>query len=300
MAVRPRVAARRSVRLRRVIGITASTFGLSGWMEKAAYIAVTVGIAIVLLALIKIIVPRAERSASRSEDPAKWQQRRTAVALLATVLRYIVLVLAIIAVVIILAGLGRVGALGGGALLAIMVGFATQRLLTDVIAGFFILFEGQYAVGDAVTLQSSGLTGIVETLGIRTTLLHLADGSRASIPNGQISAVIRHRSVYTDLIITAITTDPAAVRTGIVEMTRLAEDTGEIVGRPYDEEEIEMGDGVRAVRVRVKVPTPRLDESMAFVTAALGARLGDTLLGAPVVIPVPRERDNLMGPTEKP
>lgn len=278
------------------MGMTASTFGLDGWMEKAALIAITLGIAVILFAVIRVLVPRAERRAGQSQDPTKWQQRRTAVTLLATVLRYTVLVVAAVTIVIILAGAGSVGALGGSALLVVMVGFATQRFLTDVIAGFFILFEGQYAVGDVVTVEPTKATGIVESLGVRMTVLHRSDGSRIYIPNGQISGVTRHRSAQTSVLVTVATRDLDAMRAGVADVARLAEGTGEIIGTPHDEEVTEMGSAIHVVRTTVRVPSARLTESLEFIRAMLGARLGDDLVGDPLLTPVQRAQDDLIGP----
>ena len=70
-----------------------------------------------------------------------------------------------------------------------MIGFASQRLLVDVIAGFFILFEDQYGVGDIIRVDPSGYTGTVRSLGLRTTVLVGVRGERITIPNGNITAV---------------------------------------------------------------------------------------------------------------
>ena len=45
-----------------------------------------------------------------------------------------------------------------------------QRLLADVVAGFFILFEGQFAAGDLVVLDSTIPSAIVERAGLRATV----------------------------------------------------------------------------------------------------------------------------------
>ena len=49
------------------------------------------------------------------------------------------------------------------------IGFGAQSLVKDIITGFFILFEDQYAVGDYVKIES--LEGTVEELGLRVTKL---------------------------------------------------------------------------------------------------------------------------------
>jgi small conductance mechanosensitive channel len=69
----------------------------------------------------------------------------------------------------------------------IAIGFGAQSLVRDVFAGFFILFEDQYSVGDYVTI--SGITGTVEDMGLRTTRLRSFNGDLNIIPNGEIKTV---------------------------------------------------------------------------------------------------------------
>jgi small conductance mechanosensitive channel len=70
---------------------------------------------------------------------------------------------------------------------SVAIGFGSQSLVKDIITGFFLLLENQLAVGDVVSV--SGLTGKVETVGIRTTKLRAFNGDLYTIPNGQISIV---------------------------------------------------------------------------------------------------------------
>jgi len=67
------------------------------------------------------------------------------------------------------------------------VGFGAQNLVKDVISGFFILFEDQYAVGDFVTIGD--VTGTVEEIGLRITKIRGFKGELNIIPNGQVSKV---------------------------------------------------------------------------------------------------------------
>jgi len=69
----------------------------------------------------------------------------------------------------------------------VAIGFGAQSLVRDVISGFFILMEDQFAVGDYVTID--GLSGVVEALGIRVTKLRDFSGDLHIIPNGSISKV---------------------------------------------------------------------------------------------------------------
>jgi small conductance mechanosensitive channel len=70
------------------------------------------------------------------------------------------------------------------------IGFGAQNLVRDVITGFFILLEDQYAVGDYITLDK--YSGIVEEIGIRTTKVRDFNGDLHIIPNGNVSNVTNH------------------------------------------------------------------------------------------------------------
>ena len=70
------------------------------------------------------------------------------------------------------------------------LGFGAQSLVKDIINGFFILFEDQYGVGDHVTIGT--FSGIVETIGIRTTVIRDFSGDVHLIPNGTINQVTNH------------------------------------------------------------------------------------------------------------
>lgn len=75
----------------------------------------------------------------------------------------------------ILAGFGIVG---------IAVGFGAQYLIRDIIAGIFIIMENQYRVGDVAKVAD--VTGLVEEVRLRTTVLRDQDGVVHHVPNGEI------------------------------------------------------------------------------------------------------------------
>lgn len=70
------------------------------------------------------------------------------------------------------------------------IGLGAQSLVKDIINGFFVLFEDQYGVGDHVTIGQ--YTGIVESIGIRTTILRDFTGDLHLIPNGSVLEVTNH------------------------------------------------------------------------------------------------------------
>ncbi|HZG38228.1 MAG TPA: mechanosensitive ion channel family protein, partial [Nodosilinea sp.] len=74
-----------------------------------------------------------------------------------------------------------------GAIAALAVSFAAQSLVKDLVNGFLILLEDQYAIGDLVTTGTT--TGIVENLNLRITQIRGEDGRLVTLPNSQISQV---------------------------------------------------------------------------------------------------------------
>ncbi|MEK7626316.1 MAG: mechanosensitive ion channel family protein [Patescibacteria group bacterium] len=68
--------------------------------------------------------------------------------------------------------------------LGIALGFGAQSLIKDFTSGIFIIIDNQYRVGDFVTIDK--VSGTVEAVTIRTTILRDLDGSRHHIANGSI------------------------------------------------------------------------------------------------------------------
>jgi moderate conductance mechanosensitive channel len=76
------------------------------------------------------------------------------------------------------------------AVLGAALGFGAQRVVQDLLAGFFIIIEKQYGFGDLVALTVAGIAaearGTVEDVTLRMTKLRSSDGEVFTIPNGQI------------------------------------------------------------------------------------------------------------------
>jgi moderate conductance mechanosensitive channel len=76
----------------------------------------------------------------------------------------------------------------------VALGFGAQRIVQDVLAGFFMVAERQYGFGDLVRLNVSGVstsvTGTVEEVTLRITRVRAPDGEVVTTPNGQIVQVI--------------------------------------------------------------------------------------------------------------
>ncbi len=89
--------------------------------------------------------------------------------------------------------------LAGASILGLAVGLGAQSLVTDVVSGFFILFEGQYFVGDYVQINEAA--GTVEAVGIRVTHIRDGQGKVHIIPNGQIKGVVSYSKGYVNAVV---------------------------------------------------------------------------------------------------
>ncbi len=76
------------------------------------------------------------------------------------------------------------------AVLGAALGFGAQRIVQDLLAGFFVITEKQYGFGDLVALTVNGIAapaeGTVEDVTLRVTKLRSTEGEVFTIPNGQI------------------------------------------------------------------------------------------------------------------
>ncbi len=113
-------------------------------------------------------------------------------ALVCNCIRYAVIIYAILFGLSMI-GIDMVPVLASLGILALVVGFGAQTLIEDVITGFFIIFEGQFKVGDIITID--GFRGSVSSIGIRTTSLTDFGGNIKVVNNSDIRTLINLSSV---------------------------------------------------------------------------------------------------------
>jgi small conductance mechanosensitive channel len=77
--------------------------------------------------------------------------------------------------------------LASAGVVGLAIGFGAQTLVHDVLNGFFVLMENQYDVGDVVRIAN--VSGTVERMTLRRTVLRDADGTVHNVPNSQITVV---------------------------------------------------------------------------------------------------------------
>ncbi len=151
-------------------------------------------LAIIIISGIVIKVGRASIQRGfkvRRVSPLRISERReaTIMKLLQNILTYAVY---FIAIIMILSNLNvNVSAiLAGAGVVGLAVGFGAQSLVKDIITGFFIILEDQFAVGDRVRIGQ--FEGDVEMIGLRTTKIKSWTGEVNIIPNGSIIEVTNY------------------------------------------------------------------------------------------------------------
>jgi small-conductance mechanosensitive channel len=120
-------------------------------------------------------------------------------------IRFVIWVTGGVAIINIL-GINTAPFLASAGVLGIALGFGAQKLINDLVSGVFIILENQYRVGDYVELE--GVSGTVEDVTIRTTILRDLSGAVHHVPNGAI-IVSTNRSMGYGQINLDIAVDPA-------------------------------------------------------------------------------------------
>src|SRR5579863_3538739 len=154
---------------------------------KLPHLIIVAAIAFLLNYLLKLGMNRMVRLAERS---ATVGARLSQVKTLAGVIRTTGLaIIGAIAGMQFLAALGMNLAplLASAGVAGVAIGLAAQNIVKDVLNGVLILLEDQFNVGDTVKL--AGLSGVVEAMTLRKTMVRDGDGTLYVIPNSQITTV---------------------------------------------------------------------------------------------------------------
>jgi small conductance mechanosensitive channel len=147
----------------------------------------------------------------------------------------------------------------GGAI-GVALGFGAQDLVKDIIAGFFIVAEDQFSIGDTVAV--AGISGTVQDLQLRITVVRDLDGIVHYVPNGEIKVSSNYTQEFSAVVLdigVAYSEDVDNVVTvlgRILDEFVAEEDWGSLV---LEDPEIlgvqELGDSAVTIRVRL-VSTP--------------------------------------------
>jgi small conductance mechanosensitive channel len=138
--------------------------------------------------VVRIAAGRIEAAVDDGDDAVTTLRERrgkTISQLLRSVGRVAILVVALLLTFNVFINIGPI--LAGAGILGLAVSFGSQSLVKDVISGFFILFENQFAIGDVV--EAGGKSGVVEKMTMRVVVLRDLQGTMHVVPNSEIKVV---------------------------------------------------------------------------------------------------------------
>jgi small conductance mechanosensitive channel len=151
--------------------------------------ALVILVAIIGYRLLKIFLRRLVEREYDEEDPVEKRLRQQRAQTIAGLLQNVgLVVISAITVLTVLSAFVPIGPmLASVGVLGLAVSFGAQSLVKDIITGTFMLVEGQFAVGDIVRLGD--VSGQVERVTLRTTVLRDLHGVVHTVPNGEITRV---------------------------------------------------------------------------------------------------------------
>jgi hypothetical protein len=150
----------------------------------------------------------AETDLTQAGRMTRLKRRETQVSIVRAAVGYLAFAAALVlSIGQVIGGLDRLTALAGASFLLILVGFAIQRVLTDIIAGLVMFIERWYSVGDTIQIPMHDLQGVVEDVSLRHTRLRTLDGEVIHIHNSQIPSVRVLPSGAKELLLDVFVTD---------------------------------------------------------------------------------------------
>lgn len=158
---------------------------LAGHGARLALLAI---IGIVLLLSSIVIIPRiietAVRNSKAEQTEEELKKRAETLSSVLTTTFQVFIILIIFFMVLSELGINIAPVLASAGVVGVALGFGAQSLVKDVLAGLFIIMENQYRKGDVVKIAD--VSGVVEDINLRRTILRDLDGITHVVPNGEI------------------------------------------------------------------------------------------------------------------
>ena len=177
-----------------------------------------------------------------------------------------------------LVGINVTAIVGTASVAGLAFGFGAQKLVKDVITGYFLLLEDQYVAGDYITIGT--VTGTVEELGMRITRIRDDDGKLYILSNGDIAQVCNHSRglVGASFELSVGAAEDIAAVTKIIEETLATQN----LPAPARVEGITLADATKTtLRITFKAPH---GQRPAQILPHLRATLRDALLAANITL----------------
>ncbi len=190
------------------------------------------------------------------------------------------------------------------AVVGVALGFGAQRLVQDLLAGFFIIAERQYGFGDLISIAGpwvpEGVVGTVEDVTLRVTKVRTANGEVIFTPNGQIAQVTNLSRDWARVVVDVpvpLTVDIGHVGDILREVGRAAYADEELHPQLLDAPAVMGVQSIEVDQVRVRIVARTLPGRQFLVGLALRGRIAAALRREGIHVPVELDTVEATGAT---
>ncbi len=130
------------------------------------------------------------------------KESSTNLILLRRVVKGVIIILAVCLIMMQIAPLRSVvvSLLASSGVLAVVLGFAAQEAMANLVSGAFIYLFKPFSIGDRIVIQTEAIEGIVEDISLRHTVIRTFTNSRIIVPNSKINAAVLENRYYKDSV----------------------------------------------------------------------------------------------------
>lgn len=172
------------------------------FLEQNEFIQKTVFSILVLIALfITLAIVRKVLKSIEQRDTKNGafnQRLKTILNILKSIIKYTLWIFAFIFILAIW-GVNVLPALAGLGIIGLVIGLGAQKMISDMIAGFFIIFEKHFNVGD--NIEVSGFRGTVVDFGLKSTTLQSWKGEIKIFSNSDMTPVINYSKYHATAVV---------------------------------------------------------------------------------------------------
>jgi small conductance mechanosensitive channel len=153
---------------------------------------------IILYIFISSMIKRISKFSVMNHSKGVDKRKATIVVLINNIIKYIIAIIVVMAILGVY-GVNTTSIIASLGVVGVVVGLAFQDIVKDFLAGIFIIFDNEYAVGDWVEIN--GFVGEVISLGLKTTKIKAYNGEVKILSNSSFSEVTNYNLSNDNLII---------------------------------------------------------------------------------------------------
>ena len=201
-------------------------------------------------------------------------------------------------------GVPTSGLVAPAAVVGVALGFGAQRLVQDLLAGFFIIAERQYGFGDLITIAGpgipAGVIGTVEDVTLRVTKVRTANGEVIFTSNGQIAQLTNLSRDWARVVVDVpvpLSVDIGHVSEILREVGRAAYADDELHPQLLDAPAVMGVQSIEVDQVHVRIVARTLPGRQFLVGLALRGRIAAALRREGIHVPVELDTVEATGTT---